>query len=301
MLCTILKHKNQPKFGDVADEGFFLGYVPGSPNKRVFNKAKGVVEISFNIEVTSYSTMDSAQEPNWMFDYVVVFKSFNVPHTFNAEPPNDEDIIFDEDDDDTIIPRLIIPITAERDNTDANENSSGNNLSSSQEDISTVVEKPFTNPFGSESSAEAETTGEIGSNLEHDLPVDTVVTTRSNRDHPVDYILGDPSAGIQTRRSFANATCMYARIRDSGVVNKCMKCFISQIEPKTYQLALRDNAWVEAMQEELSQFRKLKVWELVDLPRGAQEIGTRWVFKNKKDDNGIVVRNKARLVVKGFN
>ncbi|MFS7964097.1 putative RNA-directed DNA polymerase [Helianthus anomalus] len=55
------------------------------------------------------------------------------------------------------------------------------------------------------------------------------------------------------------------------------------------------------MQEELAQFAKLKVWELVDLLKGEREIGTKWVFRCKKDERGIVTRNNARLVVKGFN
>ncbi|KAF5803828.1 putative RNA-directed DNA polymerase [Helianthus annuus] len=49
------------------------------------------------------------------------------------------------------------------------------------------------------------------------------------------------------------------------------------------------------MQEELAQFDKLKVCNLVDLPKGQHAINTKWVFKCKKDDNGVVVRNKARL------
>ncbi|GKE05269.1 putative ribonuclease H-like domain-containing protein [Tanacetum coccineum] len=57
---------------------------------------------------------------------------------------------------------------------------------------------------------------------------------------------------------------------------------------------------VEAMQEELLQFKLQKVWTLVDLPNGKRAIGTKWVFKNKKDERGIVVRNKARLVAQGF-
>ncbi|KAI3797783.1 hypothetical protein L1987_33046 [Smallanthus sonchifolius] len=65
-------------------------------------------------------------------------------------------------------------------------------------------------------------------------------------------------------------------------------------------MALRDNNWIEAMQEELAQFDKLKVWNLVDLPKGVYPIGTKWVFKSKKDDRGVVVRNKARLFVQGF-
>ncbi|KAI3814191.1 hypothetical protein L1987_18939 [Smallanthus sonchifolius] len=54
------------------------------------------------------------------------------------------------------------------------------------------------------------------------------------------------------------------------------------------------------MQDELSQFQKLHVWDLVDLPKGFQPIGTRWVFKCKTNDRHVVVKNKARLVVQGF-
>jgi hypothetical protein len=66
-------------------------------------------------------------------------------------------------------------------------------------------------------------------------------------------------------------------------------------------MALKDNSWVEAMQEELSQFRKLGVWNLVDLPKGEYAFNTKWVFKCKRDDRGVVTRNKARLVVQGFD
>ncbi|GKF84878.1 putative ribonuclease H-like domain-containing protein, partial [Tanacetum coccineum] len=54
------------------------------------------------------------------------------------------------------------------------------------------------------------------------------------------------------------------------------------------------------MQEELQQFKLQKVWILVDLPSRKKEIGTKWVFKNKKDGKSIVVKNKARLVAQGF-
>ncbi|GJR46097.1 putative ribonuclease H-like domain-containing protein [Tanacetum coccineum] len=61
-----------------------------------------------------------------------------------------------------------------------------------------------------------------------------------------------------------------------------------------------DPNWVEAMQEELLQFKIQKVWTLVDLPSGKKAIGTKWVYRNKKDERGIVVRNKARLVAQGY-
>ncbi|CAM8907553.1 unnamed protein product [Rhodiola kirilowii] len=55
------------------------------------------------------------------------------------------------------------------------------------------------------------------------------------------------------------------------------------------------------MQEELHQFERNKVWRLVPRPKDKNVIGTKWVFRNKLDDKGIVVRNKARQVVKGYN
>nr|GFC40442.1 Gag-Pol polyprotein [Tanacetum cinerariifolium] len=59
--------------------------------------------------------------------------------------------------------------------------------------------------------------------------------------------------------------------------------------------ALKDTDWVSAMQEELDQFARLKVWRLVPRPEGKSVIKTKWIFKNKKDESSLVIRNKARL------
>ncbi|GJV70564.1 putative ribonuclease H-like domain-containing protein [Tanacetum coccineum] len=77
-------------------------------------------------------------------------------------------------------------------------------------------------------------------------------------------------------------------------------CFLSQEEPKKVIQALKDPSWIEAMQEELLQFKLQQVWTLVDLPHGKRAIGTKWVYRNKKDERGIVIRNKARLVAQGY-
>ncbi|GKD53055.1 putative ribonuclease H-like domain-containing protein [Tanacetum coccineum] len=76
--------------------------------------------------------------------------------------------------------------------------------------------------------------------------------------------------------------------------------FADQQEPTKIAQALDDKSWVEAMQEELLQFRIRKVWTLVDLPYSKKANGTKWVYRNKKDERGIVVRNKARLVAQGY-
>nr|GEV80966.1 hypothetical protein [Tanacetum cinerariifolium] len=71
------------------------------------------------------------------------------------------------------------------------------------------------------------------------------------------------------------------------------------IKPKKIFDALQNPSWVEAMQEELLQFKIQNVWTLVYCPKGVRPIGTKWVLKNKKDERGIVIINKARLVPQG--
>ncbi|GKE94105.1 putative ribonuclease H-like domain-containing protein, partial [Tanacetum coccineum] len=60
-----------------------------------------------------------------------------------------------------------------------------------------------------------------------------------------------------------------------------------------------DESWIDAIKEELLQFKIQKVWIIVDFPYGNKAIGTKWVYRNKKDKRGVVVRNKARLVAQG--
>jgi hypothetical protein len=78
--------------------------------------------------------------------------------------------------------------------------------------------------------------------------------------------------------------------------------FISCVEPQKVFEALEDPDWVEAMHEELNNFKRNKVWSLVEKPKDCRNaIGTKWVFKNKQYANGIVVRNKPRLVAQGYS
>nr|GFB81219.1 hypothetical protein [Tanacetum cinerariifolium] len=138
-------------------------------------------------------------------------------------------------------------------------------------------------------------------NLESIISVSLIPTTRIHKDHLTSQIIGDLSSTTQTR-SMARA------VRNQGGISQmfnedfhtCMiACFLSQEEPKRVHQALKDPCWIEAMQEELLQFKMQKVWILVDLPYGKRAIGTKWVYSNKKDERGIVIRNKARLVTQG--
>ncbi|GKE05513.1 putative ribonuclease H-like domain-containing protein [Tanacetum coccineum] len=96
------------------------------------------------------------------------------------------------------------------------------------------------------------------------------------------------------------STTLKQRTSHKDLQNCLFACFLSQEEPKKVVQALKDPSWIEAMQEELLQFKFQQVWTLVDLPHGKRAIGTKWVYRNKKDERGIVIKNKARLVAQGY-
>ncbi|GAU51065.1 hypothetical protein TSUD_411780 [Trifolium subterraneum] len=116
-------------------------------------------------------------------------------------------------------------------------------------------------------------------------PVNKGPSTRVQKNHPKDLIIGNPDEGITTRRN-------------QDIISN--SCFVSNIEPKNVKEALTDNYWITAMQEELNQFERSEVWDLVPRPKGLNVIGTKWVYKNKSDENGTITRNKARLVAQGY-
>ena len=71
--------------------------------------------------------------------------------------------------------------------------------------------------------------------------------------------------------------------------------------PKNVEEALKYPQWIDSMHEEINQFIRLGVWgKLMDLPKGKKALDMRWVYVNKEDEKGVVVRNKSRLVVRGF-
>ncbi|GKF71782.1 putative ribonuclease H-like domain-containing protein, partial [Tanacetum coccineum] len=145
---------------------------------------------------------------------------------------------------------------------------------------------------------------ELG-NIPQSYEVPTTPHTRIHKDHPIEHVIGDVQSSVQTRRmktSYSEKgflSAIYEGKTHQDLHTCLFVCFLSQEEPKRVSQALRDPAWVEAMQEELLQFKLQKVWILVDLPKGHRAIGTKWVYRNKKDERGIVIRNKARLVAQG--
>ncbi|GJX12628.1 retrovirus-related pol polyprotein from transposon TNT 1-94 [Tanacetum coccineum] len=118
------------------------------------------------------------------------------------------------------------------------------------------------------------------------LEIDEIVNIKESRNHPLENVIGNLNQ--RTLRSQAQNQSNFF-------------CFISTIEPKNVNEALGDESWIVAMQEELNQFIANDVWELVPQPKNMTIIGTKWVFRNKLDENGVVSRNKARIVAQDYN
>ncbi|GJW35140.1 retrovirus-related pol polyprotein from transposon TNT 1-94 [Tanacetum coccineum] len=114
-------------------------------------------------------------------------------------------------------------------------------------------------------------------------------TQRWTKDHPLEQVIGNPSQSVRIRRQLETdgEMCMFALT-------------VSQTKPKNIKEAMADSAWIESMQEELHQFDRLDVWELVDRPLCKNVINLKWLWKNKRDEENTVIRNKSRLVAKGY-
>jgi hypothetical protein len=72
------------------------------------------------------------------------------------------------------------------------------------------------------------------------------------------------------------------------------------LEPKNFNEANKDDHWIKAMNDELDQIEKKNTWEMVQRPEGKNIIGSKWIFKNQLNEKGQVIKNKARLVCKGY-
>ncbi|GJR68712.1 hypothetical protein Tco_0014777 [Tanacetum coccineum] len=194
---------------------------------------------------------------------------------------------------------------------DENDDQDNPTLNTVESPLNTATSKDKSRPTSSPQDTnldyyydEDEPEVELGNILES-YEVPTTPNTRIQKDHPSKNVIGDLQSSVQTRRmlnpnseqGFIGAVYQEKSYEE---LNTCLfSCFLSQIEPNRVSKALSDPAWVEAMQEELLQFELQKVWILVDLPKGKRPIGLKWIFKNKTDERGIVIRNKARLVAQG--
>ena len=276
--CFVLKtNGHDGKFDARSYEAIFLGYSLTSRAYRIYNLSKHVVEETINVVF---------QEPN-------------------NDLPRDEDEFVGEDGEPLSVTEerqqaanITAAVQPEKQQTGTSSQQA--EVGSPDDDViakmarmtleGSITEGSSQNPIYKPVNHEDERYSppkrmrlnheEIGT---HSLPR----STRTVKDHPPTQVIGDITDGITTRRGKANF-CAYA-------------AFLAQEEPKNIKEALEDENWIMAMQEELNQFERCDVWELVKPPKDVSIIGTKWIFKNKVDEFGTITRNKARLVAQGYN
>ncbi|KAI3771634.1 hypothetical protein L6452_02800 [Arctium lappa] len=275
--CFILNNRDQlGKFDPKADDGIFLGYSSISKAYRVFNKRRQTVEETIHVtfdetrSANSKPIADNEELNAWMLSHYRETEPFFSNHQHSDPPVADDD------------PNIRHPtaesnswVSAEPLNTLLPSNLPSSENLSSESTQQLIADEPQSS--SSINIQIVDPTSELSNNAP---------AQRWTKDHPIDQILGDPDAGIQTRRSSGNI-CLFVN-------------FLSLIEPKKTDDALRDPNWVSAMQEELTEFSRNKVWNLIPRPSDKTVIGTKWVFRNKLDEHGTVTRNKARLVAQGY-
>ncbi|GKC21105.1 retrovirus-related pol polyprotein from transposon TNT 1-94 [Tanacetum coccineum] len=148
----------------------------------------------------------------------------------------------------------------------------------------------FTNPFAPLETSKAESSSRIvdTSNM-HTFQQPQINTRRCTKDHLLVTIMGNPSNPVSTRSQLTtNALWCY------------FYAFLTKVEPKNYKEAMKESSWIEANQDEIHEFERLKVWELVPRPSNVMLINLKWIFKVKLDEYVKVLKNKARVVAKGF-
>ncbi|GJT40207.1 putative ribonuclease H-like domain-containing protein [Tanacetum coccineum] len=297
------------KFDGKADEGFFVGYSLNSKAFRVFNSRTRIVKENLHIRFSESTPNDVGSGPDWLFDIDALTRTMNYEPIVVVTQSNGfigTKASDNSSDDDGFKPSCDVEKKVNEDprnGSECNDQKKKDNVNSTNNvnTVSSTVNAAGTNEDNAElpvdlnmpaledysifdlSSDDQEDGTEADmNNFDTTIQVSPIPTTRVHKDHPLNQVIRDLQSGTQTRNMSKN-------LKERGFE-----------EPKKVIHALKDPSWIEAMQEELLQFKLQEVWTLVELPNGKRAIGTKWVFRNKKVERGIVIRNKARLVAQGY-
>ncbi|GJY61094.1 retrovirus-related pol polyprotein from transposon TNT 1-94 [Tanacetum coccineum] len=147
----------------------------------------------------------------------------------------------------------------------------------------------FINVFATEPSSEASSSRDLSS---AESPYVTQILhhlEKWSKDYPLNNIIGNSSRTVSTRIQLETDAlwCLYNSV-------------LSKFEPKNFKSAITEDCWFQAMQDEIHEFDRLQVWELVPQPDCVMIIALKWIYKVKLDEYGDVLKNKARLMAKGY-
>nr|GFB07863.1 hypothetical protein [Tanacetum cinerariifolium] len=234
------------KFEGKVDEGFLVGYSVNSKAFRVFNSRTRIVQETLHVNFLENKPNIAGGGPTWLFDIDKKvgeeinqqYMLFPVWSSGSTNPQNnDGDVAFDrkEHDFDAKKPESEV-ILSPSSSAQLRKQDDKTKKEAKGKKLEVITYSDDENDVGAEADF---------NNLETSIIVSPIPTTRIHKDHPVSQIIGDLSSTTQTRS-------MIRVVKDQ--------------EPERVHQALKDPSWIEAIQEELLQFKMQKVWVLVDLP-----------------------------------
>nr|GEY16889.1 hypothetical protein [Tanacetum cinerariifolium] len=277
--CLVYIHNHKGhlrKFDEKANDGYLLGYSLISKAFRVFNTRRQQTEETYHI--TFDESLEAIKFSKPLVDNINIAESERCPpdeylHPYKpSKDQNDKSVQNDE----------IL-------NNDHFEHS---NQTNDEQIIDNLPNTKDSQIYEHLSSPNAEDTSAQNTTIPSPpLHVPSMVTPtpqdRWSQDKHIELvtIIGNPGAVMLTRAM--------AKQLSAALAHKCLFVdFLSEEEPKKISEALKHPGWVDATQDELNQFAKNKVWTLVPTPYGKTIISSRWVFRNERDETGIVIKNK---------
>ncbi|GJX78725.1 putative ribonuclease H-like domain-containing protein [Tanacetum coccineum] len=323
------------KFDGKSDEGFFVGYSLNSKAFRVYNIRTRKVEENLHIRFLEDKPIIAGDGPKWLFDIDVLTKSMNYVPVVAGTNSNDsvgteesvgtchssketgssqdyilmplwkDGSLFDSSlknasndepqpssdagkkDDEGVNKESGIDDQERPENSTQDVNTAGPSINTASTNVNTgSLNINIVSPTVTTAPLEATHVDFFGDETEIDMSnitttylVPSTPNTRIHKDHSLDHVIGDVQSGVLTRRMTKTTneqgfiSAIYEGKSHEDLHTCLFACFLSQEEPKKVIQALKDPSWIEAMQEELL---------------------------NKKDERGIVIRNKARLVAQGY-
>ncbi|GJU94215.1 putative ribonuclease H-like domain-containing protein [Tanacetum coccineum] len=314
------------KFDGKSDEGFFVGYLLNNKAFRVYNIRTRKVEENLHIRFIEDKPIIVGDGTKWLFYIDVLTKLMNYVPVVAGTNSNDlvDGSLFDSSskndsndepqpssdagkkDDEGVNKESGINDQKRPENSSQDVNTAGPSINTASTNINTgSLNINTVSPTVTTAPLEATHADFFGDETEIDMShitttylVPSTPNTRIHKDHSLDHVIVDKQSGVQTRRMTKTSneqgfiSAVYEGKTHEDLHTYLFACFLSQEEPKKVIQALKDPSWVEAMQEELLQFKLQQVWTLVDLPHGKRATGTEWVYMNKKDEIGAFPYSK---------
>nr|GEY75692.1 hypothetical protein [Tanacetum cinerariifolium] len=283
--------KNLGKLQPKADIRIFIGYAPTKKAFRIYNRRTRRIMETIHVDFDELTTMASEQRssgptlsemtrgtitPEVIAPIAEVIPPVHVDSTgLPISTTVDQDAPSLSKTHTTEIQSSVIPQDVGDDNLDMEVAHMWNDL---------LFGVPILEVSSMQSSSTASPQSIVQTN--HPMPHHNCKWTK---DYPLNNIIGQLSRPVSTRLQLHEQAlfCYY-------------DAFLTLVEPKTYKEALTQSCWIEAMHEELNEFERLEVWELIPRPDQVMLINLKWIYKVKLNELGGILKNKARFVARGY-